>query len=165
MIRLASPQDYQRILEITNQVILSSNAIYREEPHTMETRKEWFIQHSPIFVAEKDGKVVGFVTYGPFRENNGYRYSVEHSLHIDEAYRKQSIGSELLKTLINHLKTTDYRLVIGVIDNENKASLHLHEKFGFINEGVIHKVAIKHGQWLDVCFMSLDLFGMKDKHN
>ncbi len=169
MIRLANKKDYQRILEITNQVIRTSNAIYREDDHTMETRQEWFEskekKNIPIFVFELDDKVVGFVTYGAFRENAGYRFSVEHSLHIDEAYRKQGIGSALLKQLIDHLLTTNYRLVIGVIDAENKASLHLHEKYGFINEGIIHNVAIKHNQWLNVCFMSLDLFGMKDKDN
>ncbi len=157
MIRLATKDDYQRILEITNQVILSSNAIYREEPHTMKTRKEWFEHHSPIFVYELENKVVGFATFGPFRENNGYRYSVEHSIHVDETCRNQGIGTKLLKHLVDYLKTTDYRLCIGVIDNENKHSLYVHEKLGFVNEGVIHNVAIKHGQWLNVCFMSLDL--------
>ena len=161
MIREAKPQDYQRILEITNQVIRTSNAIYREEDHTMETRKEWFEskveKNIPIYIYEEDGVVCGFVTYGAFRENPGYRFSVEHSLHIDKTYRVKGIGTQLLKHLIEHLKTTEYRLVIGVIDQQNKLSLHLHEKIGFKLSGTIENVAIKHGVWLNVCFMSLDL--------
>lgn len=161
MIRTATLKDHQRILEITNQVILSSNSIYREEPHTVASRQAWFdakeAHHIPIFVYEEAGIVCGFATYGQFRDNPGYRFSVEHSLHIDEAYRHKGIGTQLFQHLINHLKNTDTRLIIGVIDEANSHSLHLHEKFGFKNEGTIHNVAIKHKQWLNVCFMVLDL--------
>lgn len=43
----------------------------------------------PIFVYELDNRVVGFATFGPFRAWPAYKYSVEHSVYVDKAYRKK----------------------------------------------------------------------------
>ena len=34
----------------------------------------------PVFVAEEGDAVVGFSTFGPFRNWPGYKYTVEHSI-------------------------------------------------------------------------------------
>jgi L-amino acid N-acyltransferase YncA len=161
MIRLATPKDYPALVDIINDVILNTNAIYREEPHTLETRMPYFKEKEdkniPIYVYELDHKVVGFITYGPFRDNPGYRYTIEHSLHIDKQYRGQGIGKKLLKALISDLMGSEFRLIVGVIDVQNRASRKLHESIGFKLSGQIENVAIKHSEWLDVCFYTYDL--------
>lgn len=161
MIRLATEKDYEKIVEITNEVILNSNAIYREVPHTYESRIPFFLEKKekniPIYVYEIEGNVVGFITYGSFRDNPGYRYTVEHSLHVDKNHRGQGIGKKLLKALISDLTGSEYRLIIGVIDAQNRVSRKLHESLGFKLSGQIEHVAMKHGEWLDVCFYSYDL--------
>lgn len=156
MIRVSNPNDREHILAITNEVIMNTNAIYREEPHTLESRKPYFEEKErlniPIFVYEENGRVLGFVTYGSFRDNPGYRYTVEHSLHVSVDARGRGIGEALLNHLIESLRNTEIRSIVGVIDSENTASCHLHEKCGFILSGTLHSVAVKKNQWLDACF-------------
>lgn len=156
MIRLSTPFDREQILEITNDVILHTNAIYREEPHTLESRKPYFEEKErlniPIFVYEEEGCVLGFITYGSFRDNPGYRYTVEHSLHVHRDARGKGIGKALLKHLIEHLRHTEIKCIVGVIDSKNTVSCHLHEKCGFTLSGTLHSIAYKKNQWLDARF-------------
>jgi phosphinothricin acetyltransferase len=41
--------------------------------------------------------------------------------------------------------------VIG--DSENRASIRLHEKLGFVHVGTLRSVGWKHGVWLDTVLM------------
>lgn len=163
MIRIATPSDYPQILDITNEVIKNTTAIYRNEPHTLETRQSYFdekeAKNIPIFVSEQDHKILGFATYGSFRDNPGYLYTIEHSIHIHAEHRGQGIASELMKKLIEHVSLQGYKTLIGVIDSKNSASRHLHEKLGFKLSGTITNAAIKFDTWLDACFYQLDLPG------
>ena len=156
MIRVSIPQDRERILEITNEVIIHTNAIYREEPHTLESRTSYFEEKEhlniPIFVYEENGHVLGFITYGSFRDNPGYRFTVEHSLHVHADARGKGIGEALLRHLIESLRNTEIKSIVGVIDSKNSVSRHLHEKCGFYLSGTLYSVAVKKNQWLDACF-------------
>ena len=62
-IRHATEDDLPAILEIYNDVILHTTAVYDYEPHTLEMRRQWFItkkeQGFPVFVAADDEKIVG----------------------------------------------------------------------------------------------------------
>ena len=77
----------------------------------------------PIFVYELDNRVVGFATFGPFRAWPAYKYSVEHSVYVDKAYRKNGIGSSLMKELIKIAKEREYMTLIAGIDAENEKVL------------------------------------------
>lgn len=169
MIRLAKIEDVAGILEITNEVILNSDAIYREEPLTLERRMEWFkdkiSKKYPIWVYERDHTICGFATYGPFRENPGYLYTVEHSLHIHKDYRGQGIARVLMNALIDDVSKKGYKTLIGVIDSKNVSSIRLHEKLGFVLSGTLQNVGFKFGHWLDACFYQLNLPGPKKDKN
>jgi len=91
-IRIASETDLPAMLEIYNDIILHTAAVYDYEPHTLEMRTEWFRakqkQGFPVFVAEHDGAIVGFSTIGPFRrEWTAYKFSVENSVYVRNDYR------------------------------------------------------------------------------
>src|SRR3954463_7798534 len=78
-------------LEIYNDVILNTTAVYEYEPHTLEMRKRWFEtkqqQGFPVFVAEEDTAIVGFSSFGPFRAWAAYKYSVENSVYVKASER------------------------------------------------------------------------------
>jgi phosphinothricin acetyltransferase len=156
-IRTATTIDLVKILEIVNYSILHSTANYNYEIQTLENQLKWFedknSKNMPVIVAECDGLVVGFGTYGPFREKIGYQFTVEHSVYVAEPIIGKGIGGLLLKELIQLAKAQGLHVMIGAIDATNSSSIAFHEKYGFKVCGTIKEVGFKFDHWLDLVFM------------
>ena len=157
IIRDAIEGDIPVITEIFNSVIDSSNSVYREERVPQSERLEWFRDKRshgyPVIVVEIDGFVVGYGGFGSFRAAQGYRLTVEHTIHVAEAYRKRGIGRTILTELIKRAKEGGYHLMIGAIDSENVGSIKLHEEYGFTECARIKDAALKHGKFLTLILM------------
>lgn len=157
IIRDAIEGDIPAITDIFNSVINSSNSVYREEPVPQSERLDWFRDKKshgyPIIVIEFEGEVVGYGGYGSFRAAQGYRLTVEHTIHIAEAYRKRGLGRAILTELIHRATAGGYHLMIGAIDSENHGSIRLHEDFGFSECARITDAALKHGNFLTLVLM------------
>lgn len=157
IIRDAVEGDIPVITEIFNSVIDSSNSVYREERVPQSERLEWFRDKKshgyPIIVIELEGKVVGYGGFGAFRAAQGYRLTVEHTIHVAEAYRKRGLGRAILTELIQRATAGGYHVIIGAIDSENHGSIKLHEEFGFSECGRIKDAARKHGNYLTLVLM------------
>jgi phosphinothricin acetyltransferase len=166
MIRYAKCSDLAAILEIYNDAILNTTAIYSYKPHTLEDRKVWFEQKAsqeiPIWVFEENNLVIGFATFGPFRVYPAFKYTIEHSVYVHRDYRRRHIGATLLKELIQFASAKGYATLVGVIDDSNAGSKLMHEKLGFSHTGIIHKAGYKFGEWLDLSFYELQLDGPKE---
>ncbi|PEX82647.1 GNAT family N-acetyltransferase [Bacillus cereus] len=163
MIREATKNDLAFILDIYNDAILYSTAVYAYKPVTLENRIDWYEQKKadgyPILVYELDNKVVGFATFGPFRAWPAYKYSIEHSVYVDKEYRKNGIGTSLVKELITIAQEREYMTLIAGIDAENEKSIALHKNYGFVHAGTIKKAGYKFNKWLDLAFYQLELNG------
>lgn len=166
MIREATPKDLMDILEIYNDAILNTTAVYTYKPQTLESRQNWYEQKkqegNPILVYELDKKVVGFATFGPFRAWPAYKYSIEHSIYVDKSYRKKGIGTALFKELIAIATEREYMTLIAGIDAQNEKSIDMHKNFGFVYSGTIKKAGFKFNSWLDLAFYQLELKGPKE---
>lgn len=158
-IRTAREEDLPAILDIYNHVILNTAAVYHYEAHTLEMRKAWYdtrVQGGyPVFVAESEGKLAGFSSYGPFRPWPAYKYTVENSVYVAEGQRGKGIGGLLMEPLIQHARGKDMHAIIAVIDADNDASVQLHRRFGFGEVGHFKQVGYKFGRWLNLIFMEL----------
>jgi len=161
IIRKATIEDVEEILEIVNHAILFTTANYLYDAQTLESQVQWFVdkqtKNFPIIVADYHGKTVGFGTYGTFREKIGYQFTVEHSVYVAEPYIGRGIGRLLLEALIVKAKSEGYHTMIGGIDAANKESIAFHKKFGFVENGIIKEVGFKFDKWLDLQFMQLIL--------
>ena len=97
--RTAAAEDLPGILAIYNEVIATSTAIYSLEPVTLDNRRAWFDARRaagyPVLVAADADEVVGFASFGEWRGTwPGYRYTVEHSVHVRRDRRgRASVGS------------------------------------------------------------------------
>jgi phosphinothricin acetyltransferase len=161
IIRPYRDSDIPHILEIINHNILHSTSLYDYSPRTLERQTELLAEKTaknfPVFVAELDGQVAGFGMYGEFRFREAYRFTVEHSVYVAEAFKGKGIGGKLLTRLIDEAKSQNLHTMIGVIDAENKESILFHEKYGFKTVGVIKESGYKFDRWLDSVILQLFL--------
>jgi L-amino acid N-acyltransferase YncA len=161
IIRPAQPTDVVGILEIYNEAILHTTAVYTYEARPLDWMEQWFIEKQdkglPVFVAEIGGRVAGFASYGPFRPWPAYKYSVEHSIYVNKDFRRQGIARKLLRVLIDKAEASGLHTIVAGIDSENAVSITLHREFGFREAGILAQVGYKFGRWLDLQFMQLIL--------
>ena len=148
------------ILEILNEAIANSTALYDYQPRTPQSMVNWFkakeVGRFPVIgVEDPEGKLVGFASYGTFRAWPAYKYSVEHSVYVHRDHRGQGIGSALLRKLIEKAREQKYHTLVGGIDVTNAASISMHERLGFAHAGTIRQAAFKFDAWLDLGFYQL----------
>jgi L-amino acid N-acyltransferase YncA len=160
-LRSYQTKDTQAILDIINYNILNSTALYDYNIRSYEQQKaileEKINKHFPVIVAVEDHKVVGFGMYSEFRFREAYKYTVEHSVYVDNEYHGKGIGKLLLHELIQLAKGQKLHTMIAVIDAENQSSVEFHEKFGFKTVGIIKESGYKFDRWLHSVFMQLIL--------
>ena len=165
MVRQAAEKDLMDILEIYNDAILSTTAIYDYKAHTLEDRIQWYEKKKqdgyPLLVFEENDKVVAFATFGTFRAYPAFKYTIEHSIYVHKDYRNLGIGKILLKELIDIASVDEYATMVACIDSLNENSIKIHEKFGFKYSGTVTKAGFKFGKWLDLVFYQLELTGPK----
>lgn len=148
------------ILDIFNEAIAHSTALYDYQPRTPESMVGWFKTKEagrfPVIGAvDPDGQLLGFASYGTFRAWPAYKYSVEHSVYVHKDHRGRGLGEALLLRLINAAREQQYHAMVGGIDMSNAGSIALHQKLGFVHAGTIRQAGFKFGQWLDLGFYQL----------
>lgn len=160
-IRPAELEDLPSIVEIYNEAGVATTASYDLEPVTVEERTEWFerlrSRNHPVLVLVKDGEIVGYANYGPFRDKDAYRHTVEHSLYVAAPHRASGAGRMLMGALLDHARGHGVHTMVGVLDAENAASRAFHARMGFEEVGVLREVGFKFGRWLDVVFVTQHL--------
>ena len=156
-IRHATPADLPGLLAIYNSVIATSTAVYSEVQVTLANREAWMDERSragyPVLVAAEDHNILGFASFGDFRSFPGYRFTVEHSVHVAENHRGQGLGKALVAALLPLAIAQEKHVMIGGIDADNAASIAMHERLGFSQVGLLPQVGYKFGRWLDLVFM------------
>ena len=158
-IRTATEQDLPAMLEIYNDIIINTTAVWQYDTHTLEMRKEWFKtkqeQGFPVFVAEENGTIVGFSTYGSFRAWQGYKHTVENSVYVASNQRGKGIGKLLMQPLIQAAQQQGIHAIVAGIDAENEVSIKLHQQFGFVEVAHFKEVGWKFDKWMDLKFLEL----------
>ena len=150
------------ILEILNEQIRTSTAVYEYQPRAADSMTAWFkakeARAFPVIgVEDEAGTLMGFASYGVFRERPAYKYTVEHSVYVHEDHRGKGLGVALMKKLIDAAREQDLHVMVGGIDATNTASIVMHEKLGFVLAGTIRESGYKFGGWLDLAFYQLTL--------
>lgn len=158
-IRQANEHDLPAMLDIYNEIILNTTAVWHSDPHTLEMRREWFAtkkeQGFPVFVAEEEGRMAGFSTFGPFRPWVGYRFTVENSVYVAADSRGKGVAKLLMPPLIDAAKELNLHAIVAGIEASNEASIALHEKFGFVEVAHFKEVGYKFNRWMDLKFLEL----------
>jgi len=161
IIRDAIEADLPPVLEIYNHAVAETTAIWNETLIDLDNRRAWFelrkARGFPILIAELEGRVAGYASYGDWRPFDGFRQSVEHSVYVEKDHHGRGLGRALMTALIERARAGDIHVMVAAIEAGNQGSIALHEKLGFRLVGTHHEVGRKFGRWLDLTMMELKL--------
>lgn len=160
-IRPARDADLAEIAAIFNAEVEHAASLWIETPVTLAERRHWLAARQadgfPVLVAEAGGRVLGFGSYGTFRQYEGFRQTVEHSIYVASAARRKGVGRALLAALIDSARGQGRKVIVGAIDSENEASLSLHSAMGFVETGRMPRIGKKWGARRTMVVVQKDL--------
>ena len=153
----AAEHDLAGLVAIYNEVIATSTAVYSSTPVTVEDRRQWWRARVaagfPVLVARDESGIAGFSTFGEFRTWPGYRFTVEHTVHVRADRRGSGVGTKLVEALFPRAAALGKHMMIAGVDAANTASIRFHERLGFAQAGCLREVGHKFDPWLDLVFL------------
>ncbi|MFC0273905.1 GNAT family N-acetyltransferase [Metabacillus herbersteinensis] len=143
--RTATIEDLPRIVEIYNLSIPGRLATADTETVSVDSREEWFYQHSenhrPLRVAERNGTIYGWLSFQSFYGRPAYVGTAELSIYIDPTMQGKGLGRLFLKLAIEDCSRLKIKTLLGFIFGHNKTSLKLFNQFDFETWGLLPNVA------------------------
>ena len=157
IVRDAVDADLEAVRRIYNDAVAHTTAIWNEVVVDLDDRRRWAAARRalgyPVLVAEVDGEVAGYGSFGDFRAFDGYRHTCEHSVYVDDRFRRRGIARALVVELEVRASGLDKHAMIAGIEAGNAASIALHAALGFTEVGRLPQVGRKFDRWLDLVFM------------
>ena len=156
-IRDAREADLPAIVAIYNAAIPSRMATADTHPVTVESRSDWFYQHSPparpLWVAVQNEIIAGWLSFQSFYGRPAYHATAELSVYIAPNWQRKGIGNTLLSKAVEQAPRLGLKTLLGFIFAHNDASLALFEKFDFHRWGALPGVAELDGVERDLIIM------------
>lgn len=140
------PRDWREVARIYREGIETGNATFETEVPSWE---DWDAAHlrSHRLVAQRDGRVVGWVALLPASARQCYAGVAEISLYVAEEARSQGVGRELLAAAIESSERAGIWTLQTSVFPENEASLRLLRRSGFREVGTRERIGRLHGAW------------------
>ena len=159
LIRLAAESDSPFIVDIYNSTIPSGTVTADTSPVSVESRIGWFCEHNPhnrpIWVAQDDDIIVGWLSLSTFYNRPAYNSTVEVSIYIAQEYRRKGIGNKLLSKAILESPSLGITTILAFVFGHNKPSLQFFKQFNFERWGSLPKVAVLDGKERDLFILGL----------
>ena len=155
VIRPARTTDAQALLEIYRPFVETAAVSFETAAPSAEefaVRIAKSVAGWQWLVAERDGRPVGYAYGSAHRQRMAYRWSVEVSVYIADAYQRQGIGRALYERLFQELADKGFCNAYAGISLPNDGSIALHRGMGFEPIGVFKRVGRKFGRWQDVAW-------------
>lgn len=152
LVRPARLEDAAAIAAIYNEGIRTRRATFEIRERTASDIEPWLApgRRHPVLVAERDGRVAGWVAAFPYRQRDCYAGVADFSVYVAQAERGRRIGDQLLGTFLPVLEQAGFWKVLSRIFPENEASLALCRRHGFREVGRYLRHAQLDGAWRDV---------------
>ena len=140
-VRDAGEVDLAAITEIYNAAIARRSATAQLEPVTIDHCGSWLRSGLPLWVAEIEGRVAGWLSCKPFLPRCAYRGTVEISVYVSEKFRRRGVGKRLLQEALAHGPQLGIHSLVGLIFGHNQPSIALFRVAGFERWGLLPGVA------------------------
>ncbi len=156
-IRPTEAGDAKALAGIVNHYIRETTVSFTEEEKTVlemalavKTRDE--AGHG-FLVAEGDDDLLGYATYGPYRNGSGYRETLEHTVLLRPGAEGNGVGRALMEALEDHARARGVHSLIGGISGENAGGIAFHRRIGFVEVGRVAQAGLKFGRRIDLVLM------------
>lgn len=157
MIRPATPVDAAAICGIWNPVIRDTTATFTAIEKTPAGITALLADKAasghPFWVSTAGDDITGFATYGPFRGGDGYRHTVEHTVHLAPAARGLGTGRALMAALCDHAAAQGMHSMWAGCSGDNPGAVRFHERLGFVQVAHLPQVGRKFDRWIDLILL------------
>lgn len=166
MIRIATPDDAQRLLEIYAPYVEHTAISFEIDVPSLEEfrrRIAHTLERYPYLAAIIDGRIIGYAYVSPFVGRAAYDWSVEMSIYVDENVHKQGVGRRLyaaLEQILRAMHVLNLNACIGAPKEDvgedeylTNNSIEFHDHLGYRMVGRFHDSGYKFGRWYDMVWM------------
>lgn len=154
-------EDVDDLLELINSLVEEGAEISRDAKiESRDAEVDWLsralasLEKDEVFylVAEVNGKVVASSDIHTLR---GYEKHVGViGIVIKKGFRDLRIGTRMMQTLVNEAKKQSLKVLTLSAFASNKRAIHVYEKIGFVQTGLIPKKHFKEGKYIDEVIMT-----------
>ncbi|STB41919.1 GNAT family N-acetyltransferase [Clostridium perfringens] len=148
-------EDYKEISKIRKMPGVMENILSNKDEEE-ELIKEKIINRGKNqywYVAEENGKVIGLgilMNHGNLRR----KHVGVITLMVNSDYQNKGVGSLLMDKLINLSESLNIIRLELCVFRDNYKAINLYKKFGFKEEGIKIKSALKNGEYVDEIMMA-----------
>ena len=153
MIRPAEARDAGAVAEIWNHYIANTAVTFNSSVKPVEDVAALIAEREAFLVAEVDGAVAGFATWGQFRGGIGYRYTIENTILLRPNAGGKGLGRALMEALCAAAKAKGHHSIWAGVSGENPEGVAFHAALGFTQIARLPEVGHKFGRWMDLVLM------------
>jgi phosphinothricin acetyltransferase len=160
IVRPATAADAIPIASLLDALLATTAIEWRDTPRTAEGISEWLAEHEVVLVADEGGEVVGVAAFGWFRDivkRPGYRFTVEHTVHVRQRLWGSGVGAELMGVLMDVARDRGMHTMVAAVDGANEASIRFHRRLGFVEVARMPEIGAKFGRWQGLVLLQLRL--------
>ncbi|GCF10821.1 GNAT family N-acetyltransferase [Dictyobacter arantiisoli] len=165
IVRHAEPGDAEQLLAYFEQIANESENIGfgpGEFELSVEEERNYLQQiaattDSCYLIAEVAGNIAGVLTFSPGKRQRT-RHAGEFGITVIQKYWNLGLGNHLLTTFLAWARQTGTLRKINLrVRTDNLAAIHLYQKHGFLQEGIITRDMYLHDTFIDAYLMGLPL--------
>lgn len=153
-------EDLDDLMELINSLVDEKAEITRTEKVSREDEAEWLpkvlasLEKAELFflVAEVGGKVVASSELRILTGNE--KHVGVLGIVIKSGFRDLGIGTEMMRTLVNQAVALGLKVLTLQAFATNERAVHVYEKVGFVQTGIVPKKHFKEGQYIDEVIMT-----------
>jgi L-amino acid N-acyltransferase YncA/DNA-binding transcriptional ArsR family regulator len=150
--RAMTDADLADVRDIYAEGVATRNATFETEvPTARALAAKWLADHR--WVAELDGRVVGWTAISPVSSRPCYAGVGETSVYVAATARGRGVGKALLWRQVNEADAGGLWTLQTAIFPENRASIALHHSAGYETLAVRSRIARLDGVWRDTVLL------------
>ena len=153
----ASADDADAIVAIWNPIIRDTTVTFNsveKSPADVTAMIDTRLAAGQAFLVARQGNnLLGFASYGTFRNGIGYARTVEHTVILADHAKGQGVGRALMEALESHARTNGIHSMIASVSEENSTAIAFHKALGYTQVAHVPEAGQKFGRWLDMVLL------------